>query len=259
MTGLPVLGLERVSVRFGRAIALKSVSLEVGAGEVVALVGESGSGKSTLLRAVLGLVPVAAGRIEIAGTESTRARGALRRRLWREVQPVFQNAGGSLSPRLSLLETLVEPMRAHGMTPAAAAGRARELLSLVGLGHVDPGARPGSLSGGQRQRVAIARALALSPRLILADEPMSALDVSVKAQVAELLLAIRDRTGTAFLIVSHDLALMAHMADRIAVLDEGQIVESGPAMALARAPVHPKTRELCAARLDPFDALEASA
>lgn len=257
MTAPPVLAVESLSVRYGRFLALQSVSLEVGEGEIVALVGESGSGKSTLLRAVLGLVPVAIGRIVVAGRDATRANGAERRQIWRHLQPVFQNAGGSLSPRLSILETLTEPLLAHGMDRAEAAERARALLDLVNLGHLDPRARPWSLSGGQRQRVALARALALSPRIILADEPMSALDVSVKAQMADLVLAIRERTGTAFLIVSHDLALMAHLADRMMVLDGGRLVEAGPAMALARHPGHPRTRELCMARLDPFDVLES--
>jgi peptide/nickel transport system ATP-binding protein len=247
-----LLSLCDVGVRYGRHQALADLGFSVAAGEIVALIGESGSGKTTAARAIMGLVGVASGRIEFRGKDITHAKGAARRALWAEMQMVFQDPSASLSPRLDIGAIIAEPLQAHGERAAAARVRAGELLALVGLPASALSTRPTSLSGGQRQRVAIARALALAPKLIVADEPMSALDVSVKAQIASLFLDIRDRTGTAFLIVAHDLALMAGIADSAVVLQSGRLVEAGPMAAMMAAPAQPYTAMLRDACLDPF-------
>ncbi|WP_439533832.1 ABC transporter ATP-binding protein [Polymorphobacter sp.] len=253
----PLLALSDVGVRYGGHQALSALSFTVAPGEIVALIGESGSGKTTAARAIMGLVPVASGHIHFHGADTTHARGAARRALWAEMQMVFQDPSASLSPRLDVGAIIAEPLQAHGHATAAARSRAAALLVLVGLPASAIAARPTALSGGQRQRVAIARALALAPKLIVADEPMSALDVSVKAQIATLFLDIRDRTGTAFLIVAHDLALMAGIADSAVVLQGGRLVEAGPMAAMMTAPAQPYTRMLRDACLDPFAIVDA--
>ncbi|MBT9470536.1 MAG: dipeptide/oligopeptide/nickel ABC transporter ATP-binding protein [Pseudomonadota bacterium] len=251
MTQAPLAALQDVSVRYGAFQALRGVSLHVAPGEIVGLVGESGSGKTTAVRALMGLVPISEGRATFEGRDITHLAGGARRDLWRRMQMVFQDPGASLSPRMSLADIIAEPLRAHGVPKAGAMLRARELLSQVGLPADAADRPPTALSGGQRQRVAIARALALEPVLVVADEPMSALDVSVKAQIAALFLRLRASTGVSFVIVSHDLALMSQIADRIVVMRNGQVVEEGPARDVIAAPRDAYTRELRDACLDP--------
>ena len=254
---VPILRLRAVEKRFavregwlGRreVRAVDGVSLEVGAGETLALVGESGSGKSTLGRLAARLEDVDGGRIEIGGRDVTRARGAALRRLRRRVQVVFQDPYASLNPRLRVGDALVEPMAIHGLARGSAArARAGELLRRVGL---DPAAMrrwPHELSGGQRQRIALARALAAEPELIVADEPTSALDVSVQAQVIDLLRRLQAELGLAFLFISHDLAVVRRVSHRIAVMRHGRLLELAPAEALFERPRHPYTRALLAA------------
>jgi ABC-type glutathione transport system ATPase component len=215
-------------------------------------VGESGSGKTTSIRALMGLVPASGGTVRFDGQDITKLTGSARRDVWRRMQMVFQDPSASLSPRLCVGAIIAEPLIAHGETPAAARARVAELLRDVGLppGSID--GRATALSGGQRQRVAIARALALKPDVIVADEPMSALDVSVKAQIAALFLDLRDRTGATFLIVAHDLALMGQIADRLVVMRSGKIVEQGEARQIIEAPQDAYTRALRDACLDPL-------
>lgn len=250
MTG-SLVRLEDVCVDYGGVRALDMASFEIRPGEIVGVVGESGSGKTTALKAMMGLAPVASGEVFFDGEKITRLRSAARRRVWRDMQMVFQDPSASLSPHQSLGASIAEPMIAHGEARSAALDRSRKLLDLVGLDRDMADRRPDALSGGQRQRVAIARALALSPRLIVADEPMSALDVSVKAQIAGLFSDLRTRLGSAFLIVSHDLALISNIADRIIVMKDGRIVEEGPAADVIGSPTQPYTRRLRAACLDP--------
>ena len=252
----PLLTLQDVGVRYGKHQALTGLSFAINAGDILALIGESGSGKTTAARAIMGLTPVAQGHIHFEGQDITHLSGKARRRIWCGMQMVFQDPSASLSPRLNIAAIIAEPLRAHGHGKAVAEARAAELLDLVGLPSALLTAPPTALSGGQRQRVAIARALALEPRLIVADEPMSALDVSVKAQIANLFVDIRDRTGTAFLIVAHDLALMAGIADHAVVLQGGKLVEQGPMAAMMTQPAQPYTAMLRDACLDPFALVE---
>jgi ABC-type glutathione transport system ATPase component len=256
MSGGQLLELEGVGVRYGRHLALSGLSFTLAAGEILALIGESGSGKTTAARAIMGLTPVAEGRVRFEGEDITHLAGKARRRIWQGMQMVFQDPSASLSPRLDIGAIIAEPLVAHGLGQTAARDKAAALLDLVGLPANVLGAPPTALSGGQRQRVAIARALGLEPRLIVADEPMSALDVSVKAQIANLFIDIRDRTGTAFLIVAHDLALMAGIADRAVVLQGGRLVEQGPMAAMMSAPAQAYTASLRDACLDPFVLVE---
>lgn len=224
--------------------ALRSVSLDVRAGETVGLVGESGSGKSTIGRAILGLAPVSNGRIQFDGQDVTHARGAARRRLAADMQVVFQDPYSSLSPALSVGETLSEPLRARGVSGRDATARIRQLLDLVHL-PADASTRlPREFSGGQRQRVAIARALAMEPRLIVCDEPVSALDLTTQARVLELFIEVQERTGVAYLFISHDLDVVRVMSHRIAVMRGGEIVERGDAHQVSTHPTHEYTQQL---------------
>jgi ABC-type glutathione transport system ATPase component len=247
----PLAELNGVSVDYGRFRAIDDASFTINAGEIVGVVGESGSGKTTALRALMGLAPVSAGDARFEGRSIARLSTSQRRTVWRDMQMIFQDPSTSLSPYRSLGASIAEPMLAHGASRDEARERAEHLLDLVGLERSMTDRRPQALSGGQRQRVAIARALALEPRLIVADEPMSALDVSVKAQIADLFTDLRSRLNIAFLIVSHDLALMAGIADRIVVMKQGRIVEQGSAQAVIGSPTQAYTRRLKAACLDP--------
>lgn len=259
MTDAPLAALKNVGVRYGGFQALRGVSLHVAPGEIVGLVGESGSGKTTAVRALMGLVPISDGAAWFEGREITHLSGRARRDLWRRMQMVFQDPSASLSGRMSLAAIVAEPLLAHGTPKAAALQRAKELLMQVGLPADAAERRPTALSGGQRQRVAIARALALEPALVVADEPMSALDVSVKAQIAALFLRLRDTTGVSFIIVSHDLALMSQIADRVVVMRNGLVVEDGRARDVIAAPREAYTRELRDACLDPAQVVAARA
>lgn len=223
---------------------LHGVSLDVRPGETVGLVGESGSGKTTLGRAILGLAPVTGGSIRFGDTDITRVSRTERRGLARDIQVVFQDPYGSLNPALRIEDILAEPLRVQGVAAEAARERVRELLQQVGLPE-DAGSRlPREFSGGQRQRVAIARALALRPRLIVCDEPVSALDLSTQARVLDLFIEIQERTGVALLFVSHDLAVVRHISHRVAVMYHGDIVEFGRGDAVTADPEHSYTRRL---------------
>ncbi|MGV8881981.1 MAG: ATP-binding cassette domain-containing protein [Rhodoglobus sp.] len=224
--------------------ALKGVSLDIGAGETVGLVGESGSGKTTLGRAVLGLAPVTEGAIEFEGRDITSLSTSARRALSRDIQVVFQDPYSSLNPSMTIGAILEEPLRTAGVGKAEANDRIRELLNQVKL-PVDAIDRlPKNFSGGQRQRIAIARALALRPKLIVCDEPVSALDLSTQARVLDLLISIQDETNVSYLFVTHDLSVVRHISHRVAVMYRGEIVENGDCAQVTEAPVHPYTRKL---------------
>ncbi len=258
MNGPPTLASERVTRRFpsrgGRGgdtdgvLAVDGVSVELHRGETLALVGESGSGKSTLGRLLVGLERPDAGEIRFEG----RALGELdreeKRRFRRRVQMVFQDPYGSLNPRITVGAMLREVLRVHGLARGRAAGaRIDALLERVGL---DAGAAvryPHAFSGGQRQRIGIARALAVEPHLLIADEPVSALDVSVQAKILDLLLRLQRDLGLGYLFISHDLAVVRVVADRVAVMKAGRVVETGPADDLFGAPREGYTKALFAA------------
>ncbi|MGP9746565.1 ATP-binding cassette domain-containing protein [Brachybacterium sp. AOP29-B2-41] len=223
---------------------LHGVDLDVEAARTVGLVGESGSGKTTIGRAVLGLVRPSGGSIRYAGQEIAGLRGRARRGLASQIQVVFQDPYTSLNPSMTIGDILAEPLVVHGATGHDARARVRSLLDQVQL-PVDAIDRlPREFSGGQRQRVAIARALAPGPKLIVCDEPVSALDLSTQAHVLELLIDIQRETGVAYLFVSHDLAVVRHISHRVAVLYRGDMVESGDAATVTSAPEHPYTERL---------------
>jgi ABC-type glutathione transport system ATPase component len=224
--------------------ALKGVSLDIRPGETVGLVGESGSGKTTLGRAVLGLAPVTGGSIKYRGQEISQASRAQRKELSHEIQVVFQDPYTSLNPSMTIEQILTEPLTVRKVERQAANKRVAELLDQVRLPHGAAHRLPREFSGGQRQRVAIARALALDPKLIVCDEPVSALDLSTQARVMELFIEIQERTGVAYLFVSHDLAVVRNLSHRVAVMYHGEIVEWGDGEQVTGAPEHPYTQRL---------------
>ena len=254
----PLLAVENLSTRFklkrgqGEIRALQQVSFTLDAGQTLGVVGESGSGKSTLARTILRLVAAKEGRVVFAGEDLLALdEGAMRQRR-RDLQMVFQDPFASLDPRFRVGRLIEEPLVVHGLGDRAERRRrVAELLDQVGL---DPSAAerfPHEFSGGQRQRIGIARAIALNPRLIVADEPVSALDVSIQAQILNLLMDLRDRLSLTYLFISHDLAVVRAIADRVAVMYLGEIVEWAPAEALYRAPRHPYSEALLSAVPDP--------
>jgi peptide/nickel transport system ATP-binding protein len=226
---------------------LHGVSLQVGAGETLGLVGESGSGKTTIGRTVLGLVKATSGSIRFAGRETGALGARERRALAKDIQVVFQDPYSSLNPAMTVGDILTEPLVVQGATARDARARVRSLLDQVGLPADAADRRPAEFSGGQRQRIAIARAIAPEPRLIVCDEPVSALDLSTQALVLDLFIDIQRRTGTAYLFISHDLAVVRHISHRVAVLYRGDLVETGPAATVTSAPDHPYTRKLLVA------------
>jgi oligopeptide transport system ATP-binding protein len=232
-----------------RVSAVDGVSLRLHAGESLGIVGESGCGKSTLARMVVGLERPDSGSITIHGRDITRARGRDRRLLRSQVQMVFQDPYTSLDPRMSVLELLAEPLIVHKRVTGAAARRDRvaELLSLVNLAPELMHRYPHQFSGGQRQRIGIARALALEPEVLVCDEPVSALDMSVQAQVVNLLRDLQQRMGIALLFIAHDLSVVRHVADRTAVMYLGRLAEVGDTTTVYEEPTHPYTQALLSA------------
>ncbi|QOR70337.1 ABC transporter ATP-binding protein [Ruania alkalisoli] len=250
----PLVRLNGVSKVFrgrgGAVTAVDDVDLEVRRGETVGLVGESGSGKSTVARLVMGLQPVSAGTVEFDGRPMTSIKGRQAASFRRRAQMIFQNPFGSLLPHFTAAANVAEPLRLHRVAHAAAGqARARELLELVGLPPRSAELYPHQFSGGQQQRIAIARALALEPELLVCDEPTSALDVSVQAQILSLLERLKDELGLTMLFISHHLGVVEKLADTVAVMSRGRLVEQGPAEALFEQPRHPYTRQLLAAVL----------
>lgn len=223
---------------------LHGVSLVVGAGETLGLVGESGSGKSTLGRAILGLAPVTSGSITFAGEDIASLSNARRRQLAGKIQVVFQDPYSSLNPSMTVGDILAEPLRVAGASSRDARQRAKELLDSVHLPADAVGRYAREFSGGQRQRVAIARALSREPRLIVCDEPVSALDLSTQAHVLELFIEIQERTGVAYLFVTHDLTVVRSISHRVAVLRRGEIAEVGETGQVTSRPGHPYTQTL---------------
>ncbi|MDW5596996.1 oligopeptide/dipeptide ABC transporter ATP-binding protein [Conexibacter stalactiti] len=243
----------------GAVRAVDGVSFDVGAGETLGLVGESGSGKSTLARAVLRLTDVTDGSVLLEGEEVTTLHGGALRSVRARMQMVFQDPLASLNPRMTIGAVLREALDVNDVGAAAGRpARVRELLELVGLDPALLNRYPHQLSGGQRQRVGIARALAPEPRFVVCDEAIAALDVSIQAQIVNLLAQLRDDLGLSYLFISHDLSMVRHLADRVAVLYLGQVVELGPAEELCERPGHPYTAALLSAVPSPDPELEAS-
>lgn len=228
------------------AVIGASFSLE--AGQTLAIVGESGSGKSSLGRALVGLEPIAEGDVQFGGQRMTPGNRA---RLRREVAMVFQDPVSSLSPRRSVRQLIAEPFRIHGLTDRDLNAEVLRLLSLVGLPAVMADRFPYQLSGGQARRVGLARAVALDPKLVVADEPTAGLDVSVQAEVLNLMSRLQDRNGMAMILITHNISLIRHVANRVAVAYLGRIVEEGPTEAILTAPAHPYTAALIAAQPHP--------
>jgi oligopeptide/dipeptide ABC transporter ATP-binding protein len=232
----------------GHVRAVDGVTFEVGEREVLGVAGESGSGKTTIGRSVLRLIEPTTGDVRFRGRD-VRAMPPSELRAWRrEAQIVFQDPYGALDPRMTIARILSEPLDIQGTLPRAQRrDRVVELLELVALGADYLDRKPRELSGGQRQRIVIARALALKPSFIVADEPVSALDVSIQAQIIALLNDIKDRFGLSLLFISHDLAVMEYLSDRVAVVYLGKIMEIGPAASVCNSPSHPYTRALVSA------------
>jgi oligopeptide/dipeptide ABC transporter ATP-binding protein len=248
---MSLLSLSDVHVRFNTAAgvvrAVSGVSLDLAVGETLGLVGESGCGKSTLGKAIMRLVPVASGAIVVDGVDIAPLDGAELTAMRRKVQMVFQDPYGSLNPRSTVGRSVAQPMVIAGWKPDATAERVDTLLGWVGLPDDAKQRYPHEFSGGQRQRIGIARALALSPKLIICDEPVSALDVSVRAQVINLLEDLKGKFGVSYLFISHDLSVVEHIADRVAVMYLGTLVEVGGRDQIWRNPQHPYTKALLAA------------
>lgn len=246
----PLLEIEGLCVDVGRRRRhriLHEVSFGVGTEETVAVVGESGAGKSTIGRAILGLVPISAGTLRLDGRDITHLDPRTRAGLASRLQVVFQDPNSSLNPSRSVRSSLAEPLLATPLGPAAVSKRVGEMLERVGLPASAADRYPRQFSGGQRQRIAIARALMLAPRLVVCDEALSALDLSVQAQIINLLREVKADLGLSYVFIGHDLAVVRQLADRVVVLRAGRVVESGPTEQVCGGPTDPYTRELMAA------------
>ena len=248
---MSLLALHDVHVRFNTAggvvRAVNGVSLELAVGETLGLVGESGCGKSTLGKAIMKLVPIADGEIVVDGVDIAPLDREQLNEVRRKVQMIFQDPYGSLNPRSTVGRSVAQPLVIAGWKPDATAQRVETLLRWVGLPSDAKQRYPHEFSGGQRQRIGIARALALNPKLIICDEPVSALDVSVRAQVINLLEDLKSQFGVSYLFISHDLSVVEHIADRVAVMYLGTLVEVGGRDHIWRNPQHPYTKALLAA------------
>lgn len=260
----PLIALEHVSVTFrsaaGPVAALQDVSMHLQAGERIGLVGESGSGKTTLARVLLGLQKPDQGSVKVGGVNPYALPAAGRKTFRRTIQLVFQDPYGSLNPRLTVEQALAEVLCVHGLAaPAERSARVAGLLQQVGLNPELAPRYPHEFSGGQRQRIALARALAVEPRVLVADEPVSALDVSVQVQILNLLADLQRQRGLALLLIAHDLAVVRYCCDRVMVMHEGRVVEQGLASDVLDHPQHPYTARLLAAVPDLEAALAAGA
>lgn len=257
MTQLPLLSVEGLVKHYGASArgfsrppaiqAVGGLSFTLNSGETLGLVGESGCGKSTTGRCIIGLERPTAGRIVFDGQDVSAATSRQLRHLRRDMQYVFQDPFSSLNPLMTVFSTLVEPLRLSGVGRNEARDRVHEMLLTVGLAPEHGNRFPHEFSGGQRQRIGIARALALRPKLLILDEPVSALDVSIQAQVINLLEDLQDRLGLAYLFIAHDLSVVSHICDRVAVMYLGRIAEIGSREEIFERPVHPYTRALLSA------------
>lgn len=249
----------RVGLHSEMRTVVDSVSFDISSGETLGLVGESGSGKTTVARMILGLIKPTQGRVRVEGVDVARASRLDMQRLRRQMQPVFQDPYAALNPRMKVLEIVTEPWVIHGLDAGPQAGngiakgraalraRAVELLAEVGLDESALGRHPHEFSGGQRQRINIARALALRPKLLILDEPVSALDVSVGAQIVNLLRRLQREHGLTYLFISHSMPLIRYLSTRIAVMEHGRLIETGEAESLCASPRETYTRQLLAA------------
>ena len=254
----PLLKVEDLKVHFpvrggwlggeiGTVKAVDGFDIEIGKGETVALVGESGCGKSTAGNAILGLVRATGGRVLFEGTDILSLDPAARAEARRDMQVIFQDPVSALNPKLTIAHSIAEPLIIEGVPAKARRERVADLLATVGLNPSQARRYPNELSGGQRQRVVIARALARSPKLIVCDEPTSALDVSIQSQILNLLMRLQKEFGFSYLFISHDLSVVRHIADRVAVMYLGTIAEEGEAETVFDHPVHPYTEALLSA------------
>lgn len=257
MTEKVLLGVHGLEVDYhrgrkaGHARALDDVSLDIRPGEAMGLVGESGSGKTTLGRAILGLAPVTAGRIEFEGRDITRLTRAQRRSLADDMQVVFQDPFGSLAPTLTVGRILAEPLYSSGVTRSQGRQAVYEALDRVHLPRDAADRYPHEFSGGQRQRIAIARAIVRKPKLIVCDEPVTAVDVTTRSRLLSLFLELQEEIGVAYLFISHDLHVVRRLCHRVTVIHHGRLVESGPADVITSAPQAAYTKRLLAASLVP--------
>lgn len=259
-----ILGVEDLAVHFpvgggltgrGRRLlrAVDGVNLKLKRGECLGLVGESGSGKSTVALSILGLQPPTRGRVVLDGQVVSDRQSGDRKALARIVQMVFQDPYASLNPRQTVRRTLEDPLRLHGVSARSEIeDRLAQMLRHVGLRPEQADRYPHEFSGGQRQRIGIARALILRPKIVICDEPVSALDVSIRAQIINLLLELKETLGLSYIMISHDLGVVEHMSDRVAVMYLGRIVESGDWREIFERPAHPYTQTLIAAIPDPL-------